>query len=180
MPSILTAKHEWLWENTADFDNILLNLEVKWIFLWKCWWWWPQWWGWRDGWQVPEIKCKKRAQMWLSFFPGGEVPVSSVRCSVFEKQRPDWSGAYYCGKVPIMHCNSVPQFRSRALKATKTKHITMYMLHSSGSKRGQTVWWWLAPCVHWSRFWIWGKLAPKFLWVADLSFPHAAGASRPN
>ena len=85
--------------------------------------------------------------MWLSFFPGGEVPVSSVRCSVFEKQRPDWSGAYFCGKVPTIALQQCLSSCS-ALKATKTKRFTMYMLHSSGSKRGQTVWWWLAPCVH--------------------------------
>ena len=85
--------------------------------------------------------------MWLSFFPGGEVPVSSVRCSVFEKQRPDWSGAYFCGKVSTIALQQCLSSCS-ALKATKTKRFTMYMLHSSGSKRGQTVWWWLAPCVH--------------------------------
>ena len=64
--------------------------------------------------------------MWLSFFPGGEVPVSSVRCSVFEKQRPDWSGAYFCGKVPTIALQQCLSSCS-ALKATKTKRITMYM-----------------------------------------------------
>ena len=39
----------------------------------------------RDGWQVAEIKCKKRAQMWLGFSPTSVLASCSVsQCTAFK------------------------------------------------------------------------------------------------